>query len=404
MDAFTAEVQQLVPDHLLERINRPLGEATCLPNHSYTSQRFFELEQRLVFRRTWMLAGYAHELANPGDLVPVEVAGIPLLMVGDEAGDISVFQNVCRHRGARLVDTPCAGKQSIVCPYHSWTYGLDGRLQRRPHFHGGDRHDVPTGDEEVSGLIPVRSERWHHWIMVNIDGNAPPLAEHLAFINKGLESYDFSAMSHAGTLTFDIDTNWKFAHENYIEPYHVFSAHPRLSEFVPMSERQASQVEGHIMWNYYQFKSAEEGRGLGLPHFPSLSHEQSMRGVWFTLFPTFGIEIYPDHIAMFHVNPVSPGHSQEKIAIYLTHEAAVATQYERSRRAVLDMWRDLNGEDIGLLESLQKGREAPGYDGGLLSPYWDEAPRNFARLVAQTLRDESRRVDRAGPLENCSKA
>ena len=396
MDGFTGEVQRFVPDHLIERINQPLGSATCLPNHSYTSQRFFELEQRLLFRRTWMLAGYTHELADPGDLVPVEVAGIPLLMVCDESGDISVFQNVCRHRGARLVDTPCAGKQSIVCPYHSWTYGLDGRVQRRPHFHGGDRHDVLTGDEDVGGLIRVRAERWHHWIMVNIDGNAPSLAEHLGFINTSLEGYDFSAMSHAGTLTFDIDTNWKFAHENYIEPYHVFSAHPRLSAFVPMSDRQASQVEGHIMWNYYQFKSPEEGRGLGLPHFPDLGREQSMRGVWFTLFPTFGIEIYPDHIAMFHVNPVSPGRSQEKIAIYLTHEAAVATQYERARQAVLDMWRDLNSEDIGLLESLQKGREAPGYDGGLLSPYWDEAPRHFARLVAQTLRDESRRVDKAG--------
>ena len=395
MDTFTSSVERYVPQRLVENINRPLGEATGLPNESYTSKTFFELEQRLIFRRTWVLAGYTHQLAQAGDMLPVDVAGIPLLMVRDEKADIRVFQNVCRHRGARLVDAPCQGKQAIVCPYHSWSYALDGKLQRRPHFFGGDNHDVLSPEHETGGLIQVRSERWHHWIMVNVDGNAPALEQHLAFMDAKLQGYDFSAMSHAGTLTFDIDTNWKFAHENFIEPYHVFSAHPRLSAFVPMRERRPSEVEGHIMWNYYQFKSAEEGRGLGLPHFPNLAREQEMRGIWFTVFPTFGIEVYPDHVAMFQVNPISPGRCQEKIAIYVTHEAAHATQYERGRQAVLAMWQDLNSEDLALLESLQKGRKAPGYDGGLLSPYWDDAPRNFARLVAQMLRSESRQVDAA---------
>ena len=207
MALLSSAVGQFVSDELIDRINRPVGEATCLPNASNTSPSFFELEQRLIFRRSWVLAGYTHELANPGDMRPIEVAGIPLLMVRDEAGDIRVFQNVCRHRGARLLDAGCQGKQSIVCPYHSWTYSLDGRLQRRPHFYGGDSHDVVTDAKDVGGLIPVRAERWHHWVMVNIDGNAPPLDEHLAFIDNAIEGYDFSAMSHAGTLTFDIDTN-----------------------------------------------------------------------------------------------------------------------------------------------------------------------------------------------------
>lgn len=118
-----------------------------------------------------------------------------------------------------------------------------------------------------------------------------------------------------------------------------------------------------------------------------------MRGIWFTVFPTFGIEVYPDHIAMFHVNPIGPARTQEKIAVYLLGEAATATQYSSGRQAVLDMWQDLNSEDIGLLESLQRGRQAPGYDGGVLSPYWDEAPRSFARLVAEMMRAESTKLN-----------
>lgn len=391
MDHLTlSTVDEYAPQSLLDRISGPLETATSLPNSAYTSRTFFALEQRYVFRRTWMLAARVDDLEKPGDIVPVDVAGMPLILVRDTDDQIRAFQNVCRHRGAQMVDTPCRGRQSIVCPYHSWTYGLDGRLQRRPHFHGGDCHDVLT-DSDI-GLFAVRCEVWHHWVMVNIDGNAPPLCEVYAFMDGKLTGYDFDAAVHAGTLEFSLETNWKFAHENFIEPYHVFSAHPRLTAFVTMPERQPSKVEEHVMWNYYQFKSAEEGRGLGLPHFPNLDDELSMRGIWFTVFPSFGIEIYPDHIALLHVNPVSPSRCVEHIEIYLIGEAATATQYEEGRRAVLDMWQELNQEDVGLLEMLQKGRSAPGYDGGLLSPYWDEAPRNFARMLLQTLRDEAWKV------------
>lgn len=396
MKSTHIEVDGFLPTSVIERINAPIEEATCLPNAAYTSSDFYELERRYVFRRTWVLAGYVHELSQPGDVVPVEVAGIPLLLVRDQDGVVRAFQNVCRHRGAQLVASPCKGRQSIVCPYHSWSYALDGRLQRRPHFYGGDQHDVVSADRDVGGLIPVRCDVWRHWVMVNIDGNAPPLAEHLAFMEEKLVGYDFSAAIHAGTLEFHIDTNWKFALENYIEPYHVFSAHPRLSAFVPMRERHPSQVAGHVMWNHYQFKSPEEGRGLGLPHFPGLSEELSMRGIWFLVFPNFGIEIYPDHIALFHVDPIAPDKTVEKIAVYLIGEAATATQYQKGRQSVLDMWQALNDEDIGLLQALQKGRAAPGYDGGMLSPYWDEAPRNFARLIAETIREENRKVGASG--------
>lgn len=96
-----------------------------------------------------------------------------------------------------------------------------------------------------------------------------------------------------------------------------------------------------------------------------------MRGIWFLVFPSFGIEIYPDHIALLHINPIAPDKTLERISVYLIGEAATAMQYQRGRQGVLDMWQALNDEDIGLLESLQKGRAAPGYDGGMLSPYWE---------------------------------
>lgn len=388
----SARVKDFLPDSLLDRLEAPLGAATGLPNAAYVSDEFFGLEQRYLFRRSWVLAGRADEIRGHGDIKPVDAGGVPVILVRGEGGEIRAFQNVCRHRGMRLVDACQQARQSIVCPYHAWSYDLAGRLRRRPHFRGGGIHDVVACDDAGLELFEVPLAQWHHWLFVNVDGNMAPLDEHFRFLDEKLAGYRIGAMAHAGALEFEIAANWKFVHENFIEPYHVFAAHPRLHTFVPMEERTPSFVEGHVLWNRYRFKHAQEGRGLGLPHFPDLDEEESaMQGIWFTVAPSFSIEIYPDHIAMFEVEPLAPDRSRERISIFLAPEAASGEQYARNRQAVFDMWEDLNREDIALLEGLQRGRAAPAYDGGVLSPYWDEAPRALARNLARTMREEAGR-------------
>jgi choline monooxygenase len=272
--------------------------------------------------------------------------------------------------------------RAFVCPYHAWAYGLDGRLRTRPHFHGGGRHDVTNGGD-APGLVPVRVEVWHHWIFVNLDGKAPPLADYLAPALQRIAGYDLGATRHAGTVRFDIRANWKFAMENYIEPYHVFAAHPKLHAFVPMAEREPSKIDGHVMWNRYLFKKPEAGRGEGMPHFPNLTDELARQGLWFILPVPFGLEVYPDHVASFHVDPIAPDRCRERIDIFLVGDAATAPEWASGRKAVLDMWQELNDEDVGLVESLQKGRTSPAYDGGRLSPYWDEAPLHLSRMIVE---------------------
>ena len=381
---------EFLPDELMARLDAPIAHSTGLPNAAYTSDEYLALEQRFLFRRSWMLVARVDELPDRGDIKPVIVGGVPLILVRGEDDEIRAFQNVCRHRGTRLVEECQSRRQSIVCPYHAWSYDLAGVLKRRPHFHGGGQHDVVGDDASPLSLFPVRVAVWHHWVFVNVDGNAPELDEHFDFLNRKLAGYQLDAMAFAGAVQFEIDANWKFVHENFIEPYHVFAAHPRLHAFVPMEERTPSFVEGHVLWNRYGFKRAEEGRGLGLPHFPALDTEHAMQGIWFTVAPSFSIEVYPDHIAMFEVEAISPGRSRETISIFLMPEAATGDQYAAGREAVFDMWRQLNEEDINLLEGLQRGRAAPGYDGGVLSPYWDEAPRALARQLAAAMREGAR--------------
>jgi choline monooxygenase len=379
------DVEAMLGPAALAALQRPIAEASALPNVCYVDPAWQALEYDRLFARNWFVAGFTQDVARPGDAMPVEAAGMPLLILRDHAGVIRVFHNVCRHRGAVMVDKPCSDLKLLTCPYHAWAYGLDGGLRTRPHFHGGGKHDV-VDDDDAPGLVPVRAEVWHHWIFVNLDGKAPPLADYLAPAIERIGDYDISASRYAGTVHFDIATNWKFAMENYIEPYHVFAAHPRLHAFVPMAEREPSKIDRHVMWNRYIFKQAEEGRGAGLPHFPDLSEEAAHKGLWFILPVPFGLEVYPDHIASFHVSPLAPDRCHERIDIYLIGEAAEAPHYARQRQAVLDMWRDLNKEDVGLIESLQRGRTSPAYDGGRLSPYWDEAPLHLSRMIVEGMR------------------
>jgi choline monooxygenase len=270
----------------------------------------------------------------------------------------------------------------LTCPYHAWAYDLRGRLRTRPHFHGGDCHDV-SGDGP--GLVPVATAVWHHWVFVNMDGSAGPFDDFIAPIAQRCEGYDLSAAHHAGTLSFDVACNWKLALENYIEPYHVFAAHPRLHSFVSMKEREPSKCDGHVMWNHYQFRAPEEGRGVGLPYFPDLSEPLARRGLWFVAVPNFAFEVYPDHIATFIASPIAPDRCRERIDIYLVGEAATETSFAAQRQGVLDMWQGLNKEDLSLIERLQRGRLSPGYDGGRFSPYWDEAPLHLARQIVKAM-------------------
>ena len=128
------------------------------------------------------------------------------------------------------------------------------------------------------------------------------------------------------------------------------------------------------------------GRGLGLPYYPGLPEAWRRRGLWFHFFPTLDIELWPDQFAVFHVTPLGPERTREEIHVYLIGEAAQDARHARARQAVFDMWRELNDEDIAVLELLQQGRQASAFDGGCFSPHWETANRHFCRLVVEGIR------------------
>lgn len=368
-------------DDLLNRLNQPTGEGSCLPNQAYTDTDFYQLEQHTVFRNNWVFAAFAHQLTNVGDMYPVEVAGQPIVLVRGSDKRIRGFHNVCRHRGAKLVSQPLSARKNFVCPNHSWSYSLEGKLLARPHFYGGGKHDLNDAPCHRADLAPVACYQWHDWVFVNIDGQAGEFPNYMQGITERIADYDFSALRFAQSLHFDIQANWKLAIENFIEPYHVFSCHPWLNSFVSMEERDPPGYRDHVLYCGYEFKQTDPARGEGLPYFPNLPEDRKKRGDWFVLFPNFAFEIFPDQVDVLIVTPQGPGRSRETIALYFIGDGADAAQYESARNHVIQNWHDLNHEDIGVIERMQAGRASEGFDGGVLSPYWDPVQQQFARLI-----------------------
>ena len=378
------------PDSRVAQFYADTAEGSSLPNAAYTSETFFKLEQETVFRKNWVIAGFAHDIPEAGDMRPVEIGGSPLVLVRGRDGEIRAFHNACRHRGAKLVLDNVKSAKSFVCPNHSWSYDLDGRLLARPHFFGGEKHDINREPCHRADLAPVRCTTWHDWIFVNLDGNAPPLEEYLEPITSRLGDYDFSTLVFGEALEFNIQANWKLAIENFIEPYHVFSCHPWLNSFVTMAERTPPSFDRHVLRCGYEFQKTDPARGEGLPYFPDLPEDKQKSGEWFVLFPNFAFEVFPDQVDVFIANPISTGESRETIAIYFIGDGASADEYAPGRQNVVQNWHDLNNEDIGVIERMQAGRHSEGFDGGVLSPYWDPVLQHFARLVYENMGGETR--------------
>ena len=361
----------------LAGFDEPGTVASGLPAAAYTSADFFALESDRLFHGAWVFAGFVHELAAPGDVVPVSVAGRPILLVRNDAGEIKAFHNVCRHRCLKLVDSPGNVGRVLRCPYHSWTYSLNGALMLTPYFGGRDPRDAPEGfDRKVHGLVPARFALWHDWIFVNLSGTAPDFDEFVAPLNRWLDDIDLAQVEHLVTIDLgEVRANWKLLMENFIEPYHVQFVHASTTE-QPLSEHYTIDEAGCLG------SAVDVTRS---PETPARQGTLSVSSRYLTLFPNFVLgRYYPDQIGV-HLNvPVSADRTLQRRAIYATDRDA-ATTLNADKLAKL--WFSVHKEDHAICERLQAGRASDvAADGGMLSPVWENSVRSFQLRVLDALR------------------
>ncbi|MEM8504928.1 MAG: aromatic ring-hydroxylating dioxygenase subunit alpha [Cyanobacteria bacterium P01_D01_bin.1] len=355
---------------------------------AYTCSGYLEQERQSVFARYWVCVGLTSDVPAVGDAYPTDVAGMPILLVRDHHQAIRVFHNICRHRGLQLVNKACTAKGNIRCPYHSWTYKLDGTLKGTPHF-GGYYKDTYDGfDRLEKGLIPIRCEQWLDMVFVDLSGEAPPLASYLAPMTERWSGYDFSLLRReAREIRLECNANWKLAVENFSESYHLTWVHPALNTLSRMEDHFGFDVgdthvgQGSLLYN----SGVIEGKSL--PTFPNLATMKKQTvAEYITVFPNLMLGVHPDYFLIFVVNPLSPDRSVERMVFYFVGDEAMTPENEALRCLPIDLWKLTNDEDIDMIERMQVGRKSPGFDGGCFSPELEKTVYRFQQNIAEAVK------------------
>ena len=368
----------------LNTVRRPIGDANGLPNAHYVDPSVHTEENRALLQDGWAGLAVAADVPDPGDAVPIDFLGMPLLLLRDRAGVVRVFQNICRHRGMILVEEPRKIEGAIRCPYHSWCYGTDGKLVATPHVGGPGQNTADGIDRSTLGLIEIRSHLWRDVVWVNVSGNAAPFEEVHRDLIARWAAFD-QPLHHGGAesrFTLDVACNWKLAVENYCESYHLPWVHPGLNSYSRLEDHYNIEAPGHYSGQgtevYRQLKGDEGGV---FPDFLDLDKKWDTAAEYIAVYPNVLLGVHRDHAFAIILQPLGPERTQEHIHLYY----AQADTPQPLREANAQQWKVVFEEDIFVVEGMQRGRHAPLFDGGRFSPAMDGPTHLFHDWVAQRI-------------------
>ena len=357
------------------------GLQAALPREHYVDAALFAREREVVLRREWTCVGRRHELGltSPERLAVVEVHGESVLLTTDAAGTLHAHANVCRHRGARVVPhedgappEPC-GAKALRCRYHSWTYGLDGRLLRAPHFDGVDGFDGGG-----FGLAGVEADTWGGFVFVRAAGpgatSGPSLADALGPVAGRTARYPLDSLVSARRVVYDVAANWKVLAENYNECLHCAGVHPELTRLVPaFGHGGLTEDGGPLPWED------------GIPHrdgawtfsfsgssprspFPALDDAERVRHKGELVYPNLMLSLSAEHAASFLLEPITVARTRVTFDVLVApHEAHLDVE------DCAGFWDLVNRQDWEVCASVQSGMSSSYYVQGWYGPMEDDS-------------------------------
>jgi phenylpropionate dioxygenase-like ring-hydroxylating dioxygenase large terminal subunit len=369
----------------LSAVTRPISLAHGLPNAHYTDPQVFAEERDALLFAQWAGLATASDVPEPGDAKPMEFLGTPLLLIRDREGQVRVFHNICRHRGMILVAEPRRIEGAIRCPYHSWCYSTEGKLVATPHVGGPGMNTHEDIDRTTLGLIEVPSHIWRDVVFVNMDGTAAPFEDVHGDLIARWSDFD-TPLHHGGpdsTFTLNVKTNWKLAVENYCESYHLPWVHPGLNSYSRLEDHYNIEAPGRYSGQgstlYRQIRGED---GATFPDFPGLPAKWDTAAEYVAVYPNVLLGVQRDHAFAIILEPKGIGETAEHIYLYYA-----APQVDEALRAAnATLWKQVFEEDIFVVEGMQKGRHAPGFDGGRFSPAMDGPTHCFHTWAADILR------------------
>lgn len=364
----------------LAAVRQPIATAQGLPNAHYTDPATYSSEALAVLHGQWAGLAVAAQVPEPGDAVPLTFAGVPLLLLRDREGQVRVFQNVCRHRGMILVSEPTKIEGAIRCPYHSWCYSTTGKLVATPHVGGPGNNTDTRIDKGTLGLIEVPSHIWRDVVFVNLDGTAPPFAEVNAAAIARWAEFEQPLHHDGRAFTLDVACNWKLAVENYCESYHLPWVHPGLNAYSRLEDHYHIEGAAYAGQGTLVYRQLTDGNSR-FADFTGLADKWDTAAEYVSVFPNVLMGTHRDHAFAIVLLPDGPGHTREYVHLYYATADFDTALADRNTA----LWKDVFEEDVFVVEGMQRGRAAPGFDGGRFSPEMDGPTHRFHDWVARTL-------------------
>ena len=378
----------------IEATKNSINEANGLPNECYLNDEYFKIEREKVFFNNWIVVGVSSSVPEVGDTKPFNLMGIPLLILRDKNNKIRVFHNVCSHRGMILVNEECKLKNTIRCPYHSWSYNFNGELIATPHVGGMNIHETEGFIKSKSNLKEVSTYVWMDLIFINVNKNKKDFEESIDPLEKQWSKFiskeDQKLIRHArdfGYFNMEVKSNWKLAIENYCESYHLPWVHPELNRVSNLKDHYHIEDLAETFSGQGSNKYSQQFDGnkklLTFPNWPKDLYQNSE---YVSLFPNVMLGIHVDHFYAFWLEPLSNNNTREHFEMYYVgDESASSDEYKEIRKKNFAFWQEVMNEDVDAIEGMQKGRSSPVYNGGNFSPVMDTPTLMFHKWVATNL-------------------
>jgi phenylpropionate dioxygenase-like ring-hydroxylating dioxygenase large terminal subunit len=353
-----------------------------LPGWIYRDPEFFAVEMERVIRPAWQVVCHVNEIPEAGDWRTLDYLGESVVVIRGQDEAVRAFLNVCRHRASRIVDGEAGCAKRLVCPYHAWTYGLDGRLIGVPH-----RKEYPGLDAGAHGLIEVEMEIWRGFVFVRLESGGPSVAEMMRPYDDEVEPYRFEALQALGRVTLrPRDVNWKNVADNYSDGLHIPVAHPGLTRLFGRGYR--IEAEAHVdrmAGDLIERESAnpsERAYQKYLPEVPHLPAELQRRWLYFKLWPNVAFDIYPDQVDFMQFLPVSATETLIREISYALPDGR--REMKAARYLNWRINRRVNEEDTALVRGVQLGMASRSYTPGPLGES-EVCLKSFARKLRRLI-------------------
>ena len=346
--------------------------ATTLPQRYFVSPKIFAEELQKIFATNWVLVGHQSQLANPGDYFLAEVAGESLIVAKDQRSTIRAFYNVCRHRGSRLCEEQNGHGSTIQCPYHAWTYALDGRLIGAPHM------DETAGFNKAEyPLKPARLGLWEGFIFLNLadistrhggqpaPGDYRSLEKWLEPLNGKFSPWKLSSLHSAKRIEYDVRANWKLMFQNYSECYHCLGVHPELSKISPYDSAENDLTEGPFLGGFMRINRDKSltmsGNACALP-VGNFGDEDFRFVFYYSMFPNMLLSLHPDYVMVHQLWPQSPERTLIYCDWFFNPEAFKRSDFDP--QDAVEFWDMVNKQDWHVCELSQQGISSRAYQPG----------------------------------------